>query len=290
MTASRLGAAIGLALAVAAGRPDAQAPTFSARVDAVRVDVLVVDRGQAVQGLTADDFDLRDNGVPQRVTSIAQGDAPISVVLALDVSRSMTGPRLDDLRAAGHALVDGLGPGDRAGLVTFSHVVREVAPIAGNLTAMRAALDAASAGGDTALADAALSGLVLGEAEVGRSLLVVFSDGVDTASFMPEPRVIDAARHANAVAYGVWAGGGRRPAFLRELTEVTGGRLLDADGGPGLRQAFVDILREARQRYTLGFTPAGVQRGGWHTLSVKLKHRRATVRARPGYFAAPPRN
>jgi hypothetical protein len=113
---------------------------------------------------------------------------------------------------------------------------------------------------------------------------VVFSDGVDTASFLPEDRGLEAARRANAVAYGVWAGGAAKPAFLRALTEVTGGRLLDAADGPGLRQAFVDVLGEARQRYLLAFTPTGVAVGGWHTLRVKVKTRRATVRARPGYF------
>ena len=262
----------------------AQQPVFSSRVEAVRVDVLVVDQGRAVPDLTAADFELRDNGVPQEVTSVTRGDAPVSVVLALDVSKSMAGPRLDDLHAAGQALLGGLRSGDRAGIVAFSHVVTQPAPITADLAVVRRALEATTAGGDTALVDATQAALVLGEAEVGRSLVVVFSDGVDTASFLPEDRVLEAARRANAVAYGVWAGGAAKPAFLRALTEATGGRLLDAADGPGLRQAFVDVLGEARQRYLLAFTPTGVAAGGWHTLSVKVKTRRATVRARPGYF------
>ena len=257
---------------------------FSSRVDAVRVDVLVVDQGRVVSGLTAADFELRDNGVVQQVTSVTRGDAPVSVVLALDISKSMAGPRLHDLHAAGHALLDGLGTGDRAGVVAFSHVVAQPSPITQDIARVRAALDATQAGGDTALVDAAQAALVLGEAEVGRSLLVVFSDGVDTASFLPEDRVLEAARRANTVAYGVWAGGPARPAFLRALTEATGGRLLDAGDGPALRQAFVDVLGEARQRYLLAFTPTGVAPGGWHTLAVKVNGRRATVRARAGYF------
>ena len=281
-------AAAGLALIAAVGGDGrAQQPVFSSRVEAVRVDVLVVDQGRAVAGLAAADFELRDNGVSQEVTSVSQGDAPVSVVLALDVSKSMAGARLEELRAAGHALVGGLGPDDRAGIVAFSHVVTQPAPITADLARVRAALDAARAGGDTALVDATQAALVLGEAEIGRSLLVVFSDGVDTASFLPEDRVLESARRANAVAYGVWAGGPARPAFLRALTDATGGRLLDAAGG-GLRQAFVDVLREARQRYLLAFTPHGVATGGWHTLSVKVKGRRATVRARPGYFGTAP--
>jgi VWFA-related protein len=279
-------AAAVLALAVAGADGRTQQPVFSSRVEAVRVDVLVVDQGRVVPGLTAADFELRDNDVLQEITSLSQGDAPVSVVLALDVSKSMAGARLDELRSAGHALVDGLGAGDRAGIVAFSHVVTQPAPITPELARVRAALDAARAGGDTALVDGTQAALVLGEAEVGRSLLVVFSDGVDTASFLPEDRVLEAARRSNAVVYGVWAGGTTGPAFLRALTEATGGRLLDAAGGPALRQAFVEVLREARQRYLLAFVPTGVAPGGWHTLSVKVKGRRATVRARTGYAAS----
>ena len=110
MTA-RVRAAAGLALLAAATATAQQAPTFSAKVEGVRVDVLVTDNGRAVPGLGPGDFDVRDNGVPQQIDLVDLTDVPVNVVLTLDFSRSVTGDKLAALRRAGRGLLDALVPG-----------------------------------------------------------------------------------------------------------------------------------------------------------------------------------
>lgn len=110
-----------LAAAVCLGiEARAQGPTFSARTETVRVDVSVLDRGRPVRGLTVADFELFDNGVAQRIDFVGFEDTPVSVMLALDMSGSVQGPRLEQLRAAGLRLTSSLRAGDSAGLISFS--------------------------------------------------------------------------------------------------------------------------------------------------------------------------
>jgi Ca-activated chloride channel family protein len=257
--------------------------TFSARVETIRVDALVTDRGQPLLGLTAADFEVLDDGVPQRVDFVAYERIPLNIVLALDISGSVAGDRLDHLRAAGAALLNDLGKEDQAALVTFSRAVTLAAPLTGDVEKVRRALDDAVGDGDTSLIDGAYAGVVIGESDVGRALLIVFSDGRDTASWLTSDIVIDTAKRSDVVVYGVSVGGGN-PEFLRELTSLTGGRLFEVDKTANLRSIFLEALQEFRQRYLLSYTPQGVAKGGWHRLEVRVK-RRATVKARSGYLA-----
>jgi hypothetical protein len=75
-----------------------------------------------------------------------------------------------------------------------------------------------------------------------------------------------------------------RPDFLRELSLVTGGSLLEVDSSRDLGAAFLRVLDEFRQRYLISYSPQGVPAAGWHPLTVTVKGRRATVKARAGYM------
>jgi len=110
----------------------------------------------------------------------------------------------------------------------------------------------------------------------------VFSDGLDTASWLPAERVLDTARRSDVVAYAVAVRSPARPEFLRELTSLTGGRLFEVEKTQRLDSSFLDILKEFRQRYLVSYTPRGVAKEGWHKLDVRVK-RGGTVKARPGY-------
>src|SRR5262245_25517885 len=101
----------------------AQAPTFSARTRAVRIDVLATSGGRPVPGLLADDFEVRDNGVVQRVDLVSFEDVPLNLVLALDLSDSVSGERLTHLRQAATAVLHDLRDRDQAALITFSHAI-----------------------------------------------------------------------------------------------------------------------------------------------------------------------
>ena len=115
----------------------AQDVTFSSRVEAVRVDVLVTDNGQPVRGLGPGDFEIRDNGVPQQIDLVSFEQIPLNVVLALDMSDSVAGDRLERLRSAGGAILGGLQKEDQSALVTFSNEVRLGSTVSSRVGARR---------------------------------------------------------------------------------------------------------------------------------------------------------
>jgi VWFA-related protein len=260
----------------------AQEATFSSRIDAVRVDVLVTDASGPIRGLGPSDFEIRDNGVLQQIDLVSFEQIPLNVVLALDMSDSVAGDRLDRLRGAGAAVLGGLQSGDQAALVTFSHVVRLAAKLSGDIGSVRTALARSSGNGSTSLVDGAFMGMQVGASDAGRELLIVFSDGLDTASWLSADKVLDVAKRSDAVAYAVAVRSRARPEFLRDLASFTGGRLFEVEKTERLDSIFVEILQEFRQRYLISYTPRGVAKEGWHKLDVRVK-RSGTVKARPGY-------
>ena len=262
----------------------AQGPSFSSKIEAVRVDVLVTENDRPVEGLRPDDFELSDNSVAQQVDLASFEKIPLNVILVLDLSASLEGDRLDHLRGAGNALLDGLETADRTALITFSHVVVQRTGLTGDRERVRAALDETRGSGHTSLVDGSYAGMVLGESDAGRSLLIVFSDGIDTASWLSADLVLDTARRTDVVVYGVEIGK-RQSGFLSDLSAATGGRLLEIESTKDLNATFRGILQEFRQRYLISYSPRGVATGGWHRLDVRVKGRRAAIKARPGYLA-----
>ena len=265
--------------------PARQSPTFSSRVEAVRVDVLVSERNVPVRGLRPDDFDVFDNGVRQRVDLVVFEQLPLNVVLTLDMSTSMSGQRLEQLRTAGRGVLDGLTKGDQAALVSFSHQVVISAGLTPDIGRVRAALDRAWPFGDTSVIDATYTGMMVAESDVGRSLVMVFSDGLDTSSWLAAQDVVDVARRSDAVIYAVSAVALARADFLRDVVTQTGGRLIELESTRDLSAAFLSVLDEFRQRYLVSYSPTGVSKDGWHAVQVRVKGRNPSIKARPGYFA-----
>ena len=248
----------------------AQTPTFRSHVSGVRMDVLVSMRGRPVLGLTPADFEIRDNGVLQQVDLVSYGEIPLNVVLTFDASQSVTGERLAHLKTAGHALVDALKAEDASALITFSHAVRRHADLVKDRAVIRSALTEVVPSGGTALVDATLAGIITGESDVGRSLLIVFSDGIDSSSWHAPSGVLDVARRADVVVYGVTVGRSPKPEFLSDLSELTGGKLLQLEGTSDLEKTFRSILEEFRQRYLVTFSPGGLPPAdgtGWMSAS-----------------------
>ncbi len=262
-----------------------QSPSFTSKIEAVRVDVLVTDNGQPILGLGPADFEILDNGVPQQVELVSFDEIPLNVILALDMSDSVAGERLAQLRSAGKGLLAALHKEDQAALVTFSHAVHLGAKLTTDVAAVRVALQSAGGTGMTALVDGTYAGIMVGESDAGRGLLIVFSDGVDTSSWLKADAVLDTAKRADVVVYGVSVVSRLKPEFLREMTSFTGGRLLEIEKTANLPSAFLGILEEFRHRYLVSYAPRGVTRQGWHKLEVRVKNWRASIKARPGYVA-----
>ena len=299
---------VAAALLVASPLAAQPVPTFSASVEAVYVDVFVTRDGRPLGGLAAADFEVRDNGVKQDVSLASLDEVPIVAVMVFDASASLAGARLDDLRAAGRALLSGLRAQDEAMLLTFSHELRLAVPPGSDRSAVQRALDRLVPGGHTALWDALYAGLKLPVA-LGRPLVVLFTDGRDDLSWLSPEQVLDVARESNALVHVVaivppaqqvlaaGTGGALRTETravepprlraLRAVAEVTGGRLWPASASAQLGSTFLGVLAEMQSRYLLSYTPQGVPRAGWHRLAVKVKGRKGTtVRSRGAYFVA----
>jgi VWFA-related protein len=277
---------LGLALLASAGtvaaiEPPARPPSFGVSVANVNVDVLVTRGGRPVEGLTAADFVLVDNGVEQPIEIVEHSATAVDAVLVLDVSTSVRGERLDALRRAAHAFVDALWPTDSVSVLAFGTDLRLVAGAGAPRSAVHAALDRLEGGGATSLVDAVASSLLLTDARRGRPLVVVFSDGVDRGSWLTAEAVLALAKAEDVVLHYVEVEGARTT--LDALARATGGRGWSAQRWAGLSAAFVEALDEFRSRYRLRYEPQGVAREGWHSLSVRVR-KGGKVRARPGYL------
>jgi len=268
-------------------RPSAQQPTFSTRRDAVRVDALVTEGGKVVTGLGASDFEVRDNGVPQTVDLVSFQQIPLNVILALDTSASVSGDRLDDLQKACRALLDRLTKDDKAALLTFSNLVLLRERLTPEIARVRETLEDVAPFGETSLVDGTHAATLLAGDDGARNLLIVFSDGLDTASWLAPERVLDSARRADIVVYAASSREAEESKFLDDLGKLTGGGLIKIASTKDLSATFLRILDEFRNRYLLSYSPAGVTKDGWHRLEVRLKNRRASIRARAGYQAGP---
>jgi VWFA-related protein len=267
------------------GRSGLQA-RFSSRTLGVRVDVLVTDGRNPIAGLAARDFELRDNGVLQKIETVDAEDVPINAVLALDTSASIAGQRQKDLIGAGRALLDDLKPVDRASLTTFNFAAVPAIDLTSDLAAVGAALERIEPQGLTAVMDGVYVALATTLGQPGRFLLVVCTDGTDTSSWLEPAEVIEVAKRSNAVVYAVTAADAKRPEALKQLAEITGGQSFQVRSSGELRSTIRRILTEFRSRYVLAYSPQGVAPGGYHRIDVTVPHRRVTVKARPGYTGA----
>jgi VWFA-related protein len=257
--------------------------TFRSGVEVVELDVSVTRGGVPVAGLTARDFALTDNGTAQEVQSVTLERLPLSVTMVLDTSQSVAGERLQHLVQAGDGLTAALHTEDRAALVTFSHAVDLRVPMTGDMASIRTALGAMTGNGATSLRDAVHLALQLQPRDRTRPLVLVFTDGHDTASWLTEDAAIDSARRAGVVIHAVRL---ESDALLDKLTQISGGRSWSATSDRQLEELFTRALDEMRARYLLTYTPRGVRQTGWHDLKVRLKSGSADITARRGYFVA----
>ena len=292
-----------LPLAVATTVTVTALPQFRASIDVVRIEALVLNGRRPVAGLATGDFTVTDNGVAQAIAVRALARQPIDVTIALDLSASVRGERLERLRQAAGALIGLLTPQDRATLVTFDHQVT-LGPRDASSQALEARLAAIGAGGPTALIDAMTAALVWAGGRERPMLILAFSDGRDTASWTRVDQALALARSSDAVVDAVVAGellptSAARTAFigavgqpaaltpnerfLADLAAQTGGRVRNGEAGAGLAGAFREALEQFRGRYEITYSATGKE-PGWHAIDVQVRGRRgAVVHARRGY-------
>lgn len=292
--------------------PAQSPPVFGVSVENVYIDAFVSQRGSPVKGLVAGDFELRDNGVVQQLDLAASDFQPLLAVLAFDVSGSLEGEKLAALKAASQALLQTLRPEDEATLLTFSDQVQWATPPSTDKDAIRRALDSLEPGGGTPVKDALYAALLLPPSR-GRTLVVLFTDGVDNLSWLDWRQVQVVAERSNSLVHVVslrppvatMAGtvnppstfrGHMMPAegtpalefessyFLRQIAEATGGRYWEAESLDRLTSAFAAVAEAMGRRYVLRYVPEKVAGPGWHKIELRLRGKKGDVHTRTGYW------
>ena len=282
--------------------PPAQqpAPVFRAGADVVSVDVSVQRDRRPVTGLTAADFELLDNGVPQAITEVAYEKLPIDVTLVLDVSASVTGQVLDELRRALRQVRADLGPDDRLRLLAFNMRVQRLVDFGQPPAAIDEALAPLRGAGSSAVFDGLAVALTSLDTPGRRRFIVLFSDGQDSSSITDAETLLDVARRSSpTVAVILGSTTDARAASLLRTTSTsetatvaavseriareTGGIVTAISPGENLSSRFRRMLQDFRSSYVLYFSPRGVERAGAHTIDVRVKRTGVDVRARRGY-------
>jgi hypothetical protein len=273
-------------LVLAAAVHGLAAQTFRAAAHAVAVEVAVFDGDHVVPSLTAADFDVRDNGVRQKVAEVDFNTLPLDLRLVFDVSGSIADDQLEWYARAMRQVAATLEPRDRGEIITFNARIADLAsrqhpPVAINLD--RSGLEG------TSFFDAVSMALVTVPLLDRRQVTIVLSDARDNASFFDEVTMLDIAQRTDAVVYTVLPGDAVSAralsiSRLRAIAMLTGGRLVHAPHDAAVGDAIITALNEFRQSYVLRYTPAGVPLEGWHRLEVKVRDRNYRIRAKAGYF------
>jgi Ca-activated chloride channel homolog len=273
----------------------AQQPTFRTGTRTVALYATVTDsQKRLVPDLTQEDFQIYDNDKPQSIDLFVNEVQPITVVVMLDTSASMTG-NLKLLEQAAEQFLLRMLPKDKGMVGAFNDKIEfSPATFTGDRDKLIRSLRDLDFGNPTRLYDAIAASMDRLHGVDGRRVVLVFTDGDDTGSRADSGSVLDQARREEVMIYAVglrsdYFNGSRQvrskpDAGLKRLAEETGGGYFELDDTSDLAPTFTRVAQELHSQYVLGFTPALLD-GKVHRVSVRAKSG-MTVRARRSYVAA----
>ena len=275
----------------------AQETTLHVDVKLVNLFVNVTDKnGTIVGGLARDDFAVSEDGRPQQIAVFErQSELPLNITLAIDTSGSVKKDMADEADAArrfAHAI---MRPQDQMSLLQFATYVNELTPFTNKVALIDRGLSQLHSDFATALYDAIYLGSDrLGPRE-GRKVLVLVSDGGDTAKNTTYPQALEQALRNEVMIYSIIdvpieASAGRDLGgehALITLAEQTGGKsFYESDGG--LDKAFARVSDDLRTQYLLGYYPKDQEPGSaFHRVQVKVPRAAAegfNIRHKAGYY------
>jgi Ca-activated chloride channel family protein len=290
-----------LALAGALPVRAQEPPSPTIRVDVRLIRVLANVKNEAgglVGGLDKEDFFVKDNGVPQDISVFERStQQPLRVAVLLDVSASVIKELKYETEATLKFARTLIGEGneeDSIALITFNHAVDLVAGFTRRLKRLENALRDLRPGAGTSLYDAIYLASEELEGRDGRKVIILVTDGGDTASFKKFPEALLSAQRAQAAIYPILVTpvlndpgrnvGGENA--LQLMAERTGGRVLLPGSFERLTESFTEILRDLRTQYLLGYYPRGVDgaKEKFHRLDVSVRRPSLRVYARTGYY------
>ena len=283
--------------------PQSGFPTIKVETRLVNVALNVVDaKGAPVAGLVRDDFEILEDGKPQKIAIFEkEATTPLSIVLAIDTSESvMTSERLEK-SAAKHFVNALLREQDELDLMEFSEVVREIVPFTNRRSGLRMELDELQQGAATALYDAIyLASERLAETSVAngrRRVVVLITDGGDTVKGSRYTQAMEQAQRAGAMVYAIiivpiYADAGRNTAgehALIQMAQDTGGKYYYVVDPKDLEPAFAHVSDDLRTQYLLGYyAPKRGADNSYRTIKVRMTDaalQSYDLRYRTGYYA-----
>jgi Ca-activated chloride channel family protein len=273
----------------------AQQPTFRTGTRTVALYATVTDaQKRLVPDLTQDDFQIFDNDKLQTLDLFINEVQPITVIVMLDTSASMTG-NLKLLEQAAEQFLLRMLPKDKGMVGAFNDKI-EFFPqtFTNDRDKLIRALRDLDFGNPTRLYDAIAASMDRLEGVDGRRVVLVFTDGDDTGSRADAGSVLDQARREEVMIYAVglrsdYFNGSRQvrskpDSGLKRLAEETGGGYFELDDTSDLAPTFTRVAQELHSQYLLGFTPTMLD-GKLHRVMVKARTG-MTVRARRSYLAS----
>ena len=276
----------------------AQETTLHVDVKLVSVFANVTDRnGATVGGLTQENFAVTEDGRPQQISVFEkQSELPLNLTLAIDTSGSVQKDLTDEAASArrfAHALVR---PQDQMSVMQFATEVRALTPFTNKLQLIDRGLNQLRGGWATALYDAIDQGSERLGPKEGRKVLVVISDGDDTAKNTTYPEALEQALRNEVMIYSlidvpIAASAGRSTGgehALITLSEQTGGKYFYVSEG-GLDKAFAKVSDDLRTQYMIGYYPHDQEPGRtFHRIRVTVPRATAqdfTVHHKTGYYS-----
>ena len=295
LVAGALLAAAPLPSAPGAGPEDQQAGVFRSGAKMVPVYATVTDsQGALVPNLTREDFEILDNGVRQELVVFENQTQPITAVVMLDSSGSMTNS-LKLVNAGAEQFIIRLLPQDKAQVGAFNDKVEFSGTFTSDRDELVAALRELDFGNPTRLYDAIDQSLDRLGAVEGRRVIVVLTDGDDNSSKVGQGDVLSRALADEVMIYGIglesdYFDGMRRvrtnpDRVVRKLAEETGGGYYLLKATADLNTTFTRIAQELHSQYVLGFSPTLLD-GKVHKLTVNVKRPGMKARARKSYVAS----
>src|ERR1039458_1057610 len=288
-------------MALDPGAMTAQEAPFHVDVKLVNIFVNVTDKnGAIVGGLTKDDFAVFEDNRPQQIAVFERKtDVPLNLTLAIDTSGSVRKDLDEEATAARHFAHDILQPKDQMSVLEFATDVRELTGFTNNLSQIDHAVGELRWDWATALYDAiCLGSQGLGKRQ-GRKVLVLVSDGDDTAKSSTYAQALEAALRNEVMIYSlidvpIEASAGRDLGgehALITLSEETGGKHFYVGEG-GLDKAFAKVSDDLRTQYLIGYYPRHqVPGANFHRVVVTVPRAAAdefSVRNKAGYYADTP--
>lgn len=276
-------------------------------VELEQLYVTVTDHGERVLDLRREDFQVFDEKKPQQLITFELGDVPLTAVLLIDSSSSMAGEKLRAAIRGAMVFVDNMEALDRAKVMFFSDRLQSTTRFTNAGGVSSDWLSTTRATGGTALYDHLFVALKLIEQRQGRRVVLFLSDGVDTHSTLGMKAIADLARRCQAQIHWIRLRVGSAEAdddgqlrtssawrsapeyrdqlkLLKETIAQSGGATHPIDGVEEIEGVFLEILRDLREQYVLGYYPSTRRNdGAWHEVRVRVARRGAQVRVARGY-------